>query len=148
MTTSIDANVIATLWNSRDATNFDAVKMLSLAKKQGSLVVVGPVYSELMAGPLRDEAALDEFFTETGIAVDWKIGEDIWRAAGKAFRGYAVRRVRSGGGSPRRILADFMIGAHAFLNDYALLTIDGSLYAAAFPRLKIISVNSRPRTGV
>jgi predicted nucleic acid-binding protein len=139
MTTSIDTNVIAALWNRQDPTSLDAVRMLSLARKQGSLVVVGPVYSELMAGPLRDEAALDAFFNETEIAVDWRIGEDVWREAGKVFRGYAARRVRSGGGFPRRILTDFLIGAHAMLNHYALLTIDRSLYAAAFPKLKIIS---------
>lgn len=144
MTTSIDSNVIAALWSRDDATNVDAVKMLSLARKQGNLVVVGPVYSELMAGPLREEAALDAFFTETGIAVDWKIGEDVWREAGKAFRGYALRRVSSGAKLPRRILADFMIGAHAMLGGYTLLTIDGGIYSAAFPKLKIISTKSRP----
>ena len=139
MTTSIDSNVIAALWNSQDADNVAASRVLSRARKQGNLVVVGPVYSELLAGPLRDEAALDEFFARTGIVVDWEIGEDVWREAGRAYRGYAQRRVRSGSKAPRRILADFVIGAHALLRGFSLLTMDGGHYLAAFPRLTILS---------
>ena len=35
--------------------------------------------------------------------------------------------------------ADFIIGAHAALRGYTLLTLDGQLYKAAFPALKIVS---------
>jgi predicted nucleic acid-binding protein len=140
MTTSIDSNVIAALWNNADSFNEAALKRLGQVGKQGKLVVVAPVYSELMAGPLRGETALEEFFARTGIVVDWEIGEDVWREAGRAYRGYAVRRKRSGEGPPRRILADLVIGAHAFLLGYSLLTVDGSHYAAAFPRLKILTL--------
>jgi predicted nucleic acid-binding protein len=139
MTTSIDSNLISALWNSQDSGNVAAAKMLGQTRKQGNLVVVGPVYSELMAGPLRDEAALDEFFAETGIFIDWGVDEEIWREAGRAFRGYAQRRIRSRGGPPRRILVDFVVGAHAALRGYTLLTLDRRLYAAAFPKLRIIS---------
>jgi len=123
----------------QDAENAGAARMLSVARRQQHLLVIGPVYSELMAGPLRDEAELDQFFAETGIAVDWKIGEDVWREAGKAFRDYAQRRTRGGGEFPRRVLADFVIGAHAVLGGYSLLTLDRRHYAAAFPKLKVIS---------
>lgn len=139
MTTSIDSNVIGALWNSQDAGNLDAMKMLGQTRKQGNLVVIGPVYSELMAGPLRDVAAMDEFFAQAGIAIEWVLGEDVWREAGKAYRGYSLRRLRSGGGLPRRLLVDFVVGAHALLSGYTLLTLDRRLYAAAFPKLKIIS---------
>ena len=36
-----------------------------------------------------------------------------WRVAGKAFQKYASRRQKQQAGRPRRILADFLIGAHA-----------------------------------
>jgi predicted nucleic acid-binding protein len=138
MTTSIDSNVIAALWHPSHISNRDAVRVLGRARARGKLVVCAPVYSELMAGPLRDEASLDLFFSETGIAVDWVIEEEIWRESGKAYRGFAHRRKRSGGDVPRRILADFVIGAHALVRGCSLLTLDGKHYKAAFPTLPVL----------
>jgi hypothetical protein len=114
--------------------------MLDQALKRGTLVVTAPVYSELMAGPLGDEAKMDRFFSDTGISIEWKIEEDIWREAGKAYRDYSRRRIRSGGGYPRRILADFIIGAHALVRGYTLLTLNRRDYAASFPKLTIMSM--------
>jgi hypothetical protein len=140
MTSSIDSNVLAALWDNDHPDNVAAVKMLDQALRQGKLVVTAPVYSELMAGPLGDEAKMDRFFSDTGISVEWKIDEDIWREAGRAYSEYARRRIRSGGGPSRRILADFIIGAHAAVRGYTLLTLNSRDYAAAFPKLKIISM--------
>jgi predicted nucleic acid-binding protein len=139
MTISIDSNVLGSLWNNADPFSAMAARALGQVSHRDSLVVTALVYSELMAGPLRTETALDEFFAETGISIDWRIGEDVWREAGRAYRGYAQRRKRSGDPPPRRILADFVIGAHAVLNGHTLLTIDKKHYAAAFPQLKIVS---------
>ena len=138
MTTSIDSNVIAALWNNEDPFNAVAVEKLSQAGMQGKLVVPGPVYAELLGGPLRDEAALDLFFAETGIAIDWTLGEEIWREAGRVYRAYVQRRSRSGGQLSRRILTDFLIGAHAVVRGYTLLTFDQRLYAAEFPTLTVL----------
>jgi len=41
---------------------------------------------------------------------------------------------------PRRILADFLIGAHATVNGYKLLTMDAGVYRAGFPRLAVVEV--------
>jgi predicted nucleic acid-binding protein len=41
---------------------------------------------------------------------------------------------------PRRILADFLIGAHALVKGYTLLTLDEGMYRAAYPRLGIVTV--------
>ena len=139
MTTSIDSNVIAALWHPSHISNRDAVRILGRARARGKLVVCAPVYSELMAGPLRDEASLDLFFSETGIAVDWVIEERIWREAGRAYRGFAHRRKRSSEKPPWRILADFVIGAHAVVHGCSLLTLDSDHYKAAFPALSIVS---------
>jgi hypothetical protein len=43
----------------------------------------------------------------------------------------------------RRILADFLIGAHATARDYRLLTMDVHIYRAAFPTLKIETIENR-----
>lgn len=140
MTTSIDSNVISALWNDNDPFNAEAVRILGNLRTHEKLVVTGIVYSELMAGPLRDEVSLDLFFADTGIEIDWAMDEEIWREAGRAYSGYVKRRKRSGGNHPRRILTDFLIGAHALIRGFSLVTTDYRHYAAAFPTLSIIRV--------
>ncbi len=55
----------------------------------------------------------DPFFRETGISIDWALDESVWRTADRAFQGYTARRRKQRDAGPRRILADFLIGAHA-----------------------------------
>jgi predicted nucleic acid-binding protein len=138
MTTAADTNIITALWNDDDTLNRMAAKALSQAT--GQLVICGAVYAELLAAPGRSAQLMDEFCAETRIEVEWDLDEEIWRAAGVAFQGYAARRKRQGGAGPRRILTDFLIGAHAAVRGYALLTLDSGVYAAAFPRLRIAKV--------
>jgi predicted nucleic acid-binding protein len=95
------------------------------------------VFAELIAAPRRSEKFVGSFFEETGIAVDWELSEQIWRLAGRAFQAYAERRRKQRDKNARRILADFIIGAHAFANGFRFLTLDEGLYRAAFPRLAI-----------
>lgn len=140
MMTSVDSNIIVALWWQADPLNSIAAKLLSQAHRQGRLFVSAPVYAELMGDPKRTETGLDQFFRETGISIDWTLEEFIWREAGRASRGYFQRRRSSGGQLPRRILTDFLIGAHALVRGYSLLTFDQRLYAAAFPTLPIISI--------
>lgn len=140
MTTAIDTNVLIALWNEDDALNNAARSALDAALGHGSLVIAAPVFVELLASPSRTEAFLDSFCNETGITVHWHLGEPIWRAAGRAFQLYADRRRKQRESGPRRILADFLIGAHALKNGFSLLTFDDHLYRAAFPRLAIINI--------
>jgi predicted nucleic acid-binding protein len=98
------------------------------------------VFAELLAAPSRTEPFLDSFCRETGIAVDWNLGQPVWRAAGRAFRQYAARRKKHRDSGPRRILADLLIGAHAMQNGFRLLTLDDRLYRAAFPQLVVRAV--------
>jgi hypothetical protein len=137
MTTAIDTNIISALWNEDDTLNRAATEALETALSRGKLVISGVVYAELLAAPGRTEAFLDRFCEEAGIAVEWTLSERILRMAGRAFQGYALRRKKQKGAEPRRILADFLIGAHALVNGYKLLTLDAGTYRAAFPRLAI-----------
>ncbi len=138
MTTALDTNVLISLWDRDEALSSTAQSALDRAMQQGSLVVAAPVFSELMAAPERDEAFLEDFFRHTGIAVDWNLEENVWRAAGRAFQAYTSRPRKQRSPWPRRILADFLIGAHAWHRGYRLLTLDARVYRAAFPRLTII----------
>ena len=140
MTTVIDSNVIAALWNLDDTLNATAQTALDTALARGPLIVPAPVYAELMAFAGRTESFLDTFLEETGIAVEWRMEERIWRAAGQAFQNYAGRRRRQREPGPRRILADFLIGAYAARHNYPLLTLDEGIYRAAFPALRILNI--------
>jgi predicted nucleic acid-binding protein len=100
-------------------------------------VVPAIVYAELMAFPGRTEGFLDGFFRDTGIRVEWAVEERAWRQAGRAFQSYAMRRRKQRDSGPRRVLADFLIGAHAMRSGHQLLTLDEDLYRSAFPDLKI-----------
>ena len=102
--------------------------------------MAAPVFSELMAAPGRAESFVAAFFEETGIAIDWQLSESIWRSAGRAFQSYAERRRKQRDKGARRILADFLIGAHAAVNGYRLLTLDAGLYRASFPKLVTLTV--------
>jgi predicted nucleic acid-binding protein len=113
---------------------------LESAFSRGNVNVAGAVFAELLAGPGRTESFVAGFFDDAGIAVDWDLGEAIWRSAGRAFRDYADRRRKHGALGPRRLLADFVVGAHATVHGYRLLTLDERLYRAAFPKLVIDTV--------
>jgi predicted nucleic acid-binding protein len=140
MTTAIDTNVIVALWDRDTKLNSAAQSALDAALGRGSLIIAAPVFAELMACQGRDQAFLDMFFQDSGISVDWNLDEATWRTAGRAFQAYAARRRRQSEPGPRRILADFVIGAHAMQKGYPLLTLDDRLYQAAFPTLRIVSI--------
>ncbi len=140
MTTAIDTNVLVALWNEDDTLNTQARSALDAALGRGSLVIAAAVFAELLAAPSRNEGFLDSFCRETRISIDWNLDEAVWRVAGRAFRAYVGRRKAQRGAGPRRILADFLIGAHALQNGFRLLTLDEGVYRAAFPRLVIVSV--------
>lgn len=140
MTTAIDTNVLVALWDRDDALNSAAQVGLDAAFARGKMLISGSVFAELLAFPRRSEKFIDEFFEDTGIAVDWTVDESTWRIAGRAFQAYATRRRKQSHAAPRRLLADFLIGAHALQRGYRLLTLDDGLYRAAFPRLQIVKV--------
>lgn len=102
------------------------------------LVISGPVYAELAAAPGMQVAALDRFLAAGAIAVELDLARDVWLAAAASYRSYAERRVASGAGWPRRILADFLIGAHAQLRAELLLTYNADDFSRMFPDLEVI----------
>ncbi len=140
MTTSVDTNVIVALWDRDPDVSNAAQQALDDALRHGSLVLSAPVFAELIAAPGRTEAFLNRFCSDTGISVEFDLDEEIWRLAGRAFQSYASRRRKQRDPGPRRILADFLIGAHASHRGYNLLTLDDHLYRSTFSSLMVITV--------
>jgi predicted nucleic acid-binding protein len=140
MTTAIDTNVIIALWDRDTSFSSAAQTALEAAFNRGGLVIAAPVFAELLAAPSRTEAFVDAFLEDTAIAVDWSLDEMVWRAAGRAFQRYAERRRKQRDSGTRRILADFLIGAHAETRGYRLLTLDERIYRPAFPKVVIETI--------
>ena len=137
MRTALDTNVLSALWSGEpSARNVESV--LFKARSEGGLVVCAPVYCELLAYPSATRRFVKEFLFETGILVDFMLDEQIWQKAATAFVAYAERRRRSRGASPKRMLVDFVVPAHALSSADRLMTLDGSRYRQDFPRLQII----------
>jgi len=138
MRTAVDTNVISALWSAEPSSS-QVLALLDNAAEAGGLVICAPVYAELLAHPRTNVSFVDNFMKETGIAIDFDFGEQVWREVSLRFAKYAARRPASRGGSAKRLLADFMVGAHALIRADRLLTLDASRYAKDFPELKQIS---------
>jgi predicted nucleic acid-binding protein len=135
--TALDTNVISALWSSEPAAA-GVMAQLEQAYAQGGLVISAPVYAELMAHPSATPRFVDDFLAQTGIAVDFDLGEPVWRQAAKSFAAYADRRRRSKGGLSKRLLVDFIVAAHALLRADRLMTLDSARYRSDFPKLQLV----------
>jgi predicted nucleic acid-binding protein len=133
MTTAIDTNVIAALWDRDPGLSSAAQSAFDVALERGTLVTTAAVFAELLAASGCSESFLDSFFRESGINIDRALEESVWRTAGRAFQGYAGRRRKQRDPGPGRILADFLIGAHALEGGHSMLTLDDHLYPTASP---------------
>jgi predicted nucleic acid-binding protein len=138
--TSIDTNVISALLEADDALSKQAENALDQAAQNGRLCICLPVYAELIAKPKRSVALVDTFLSTTRIEVDSQFDTNLWTIAGLAFGVYTSHRKKEKSSLPRRILADFLIGAHAQESRHTLLTLDSRVYKASFPKLALQSL--------
>src|ERR1035438_9109341 len=135
MNIALDTNIIVYSLAGVAQTAEAASRALEAAANRGGVLVISaPVYAELLAIPQSTKADLDLFLVESRIRIDWDISPNSWGAAGLAFAAYARRRKRQKVDAPRRILADFIIGAHSLTIGH-LLTADPSFYRTNFPEL-------------
>jgi predicted nucleic acid-binding protein len=114
--------------------------LLGEARNAGSIVICGIVYAELLAYPKASQKFVDDFLKSTDIQIDFDIGEVAWRDVAHRFGKYAERRRRSKGTSAKRLIADFIVGAHALHKADRLLTLDASRYKTDFPSLPIFPI--------
>ena len=137
MRTALDTNIISAVW-SGSAPSAQVANVLAQAVNEGALVICAPVYVELMAYPNATAQYLDQFLASTRVQVDFLIEEPVWRETAQRFAAYARRRRKSGGGDSKRLLADFVIGAHALLHADRLFTLDPHRFTGDFPNLQLM----------
>ena len=135
--TALDTNILSGLVDATNPFNERISAALSECRKAGRIVISAPVFAELLANPHIAPGFLDAFLRDTEISVDFVLDEPIWRLAGERFALYAARRRHAMGAPPRRLLADFLIGAHALATVDRLFTFDTKVYRQDFPELRL-----------
>ena len=129
--TLVDTSVLLDVLLAGAAHGDESEVRLAAALRAGTVVVNVIIAAEL-APVFDDERAL------WGTLADAEIELVPYPRAAIYLAGHAFRRYRRRGGTRRRILADFMIGAHAVVEGAALLTRDRGFYRDYFPKLRLI----------
>jgi hypothetical protein len=135
--TAIDTNVISAIWSGESSVP-KLLAQLETASTEGALLISPFVFAELYAYPGATAEYVRRFLDQTGVVVDYRLEERVWTETGLRFARYAARRRQSTGKSPRRPLADFLIGAHALVQADRLLTLDPTRYAQDFPEVRLL----------
>jgi predicted nucleic acid-binding protein len=139
---AIDTCIVSAIWT-RQPNFLEAKSLLETALDEGALVVSGIVYAELLAHPTVEPATADAFFRKTMIEVDYAMDRAVWHEAGIRYRAYSERRRKAKHTTPRRLLADFVIGAHALLRADRLITFNRADFRRDFPQLRIAPEKSK-----
>ena len=139
MITAIDTNVLSAIW-SREAGAVELGRLLHQLSRDGALIVSAPVWAELAAGPEVGVTLCTQLLRALGIRIEIELSRKTWDLAAEAFAAYAERRRSAGAGTPRRILADFLVGAHAIDKADRLITLDGRFYRSVFPGLALVEL--------
>ncbi len=136
MKTALDTNILSSLWLN-EPTGPEIVAAMGAAKREGTLLVSPPVYAESLAHPFYAEPEIILFYAKAGIVIDFALSETVWTEAGRRYAKHAARKRTPSPEGPRRILADFVIGAHALLQSNRLMTLDSTFYRRHFSDLAL-----------
>ena len=137
MITAVDTNVLVDVFGADRSYGGLSAAAVRSCSTDGRLVACEVVWAELgSVFPNAEDAAeaLDR------IAVDFSAVEQATAlAAGEVWREYRRR-----GGARTRIVADFLIGAHAGLQADRLLTRDRGFYRTYFAELEVVDPTQAP----
>jgi predicted nucleic acid-binding protein len=134
--TAIDTNILSALLTGEPNAG-QIGQLLDMAADRGGLVICPIVYVELRAAPAATASLIDAFLERTSIIVDWNVEKAIWQLAAERYEKYAARKRKQKMGEPKRIIADFIVGAHALLRADVLLTLDSGPYRRDYAELSL-----------
>ncbi len=147
----LDTNVVISVLDPKDLHHQAAVAFLE-AHASDPLVLPAAVYAEVLAVP---QAKLVKKFLDAYRLRPVFAGmesPEVWELVAERFARYAENRRKSHKEGPRRILADFLIGAQVLSapsQGYtpALASLDTGFFRRYFPELKVYDLHSLRSSG-
>ena len=128
---AVDSSVLLDVLTADPRFGQASTDALAQALAQGEVVVCDAVVAEIQTMLDTRETAMDSL-AEFGIRFEPTTEQAAVRA------GHMQRRFRDRGGRRERVVADFLIGAHALLQCKALITRDAGFFRDYFKGLKLI----------
>jgi predicted nucleic acid-binding protein len=130
---SLDTNIVQSALLITDVNHVRARQALENHNSQ-AFCICPIVRTELHAST--SWSLIEEWLDTQEITVIWDMPNVLWDKAGVAFGKYAV--MRRGGQTSRRIVADFLIAAHAEHHDLEMLTFDDTVFKSVFPKVNLL----------
>lgn len=131
MITAVDTSVLIDVFGADPRFGARSADALRRCINEGAVVACGVVWSETRAAFGSDEA-----FSRAMHTLGLGYSDLSEPAATRA--GVTCKRYRSAGGKRDRVIADFLIGAHATLQCDRLLTRDRGYYKRYFADLDVV----------
>jgi predicted nucleic acid-binding protein len=131
MITALDTNILLDVLADDPRYSDASAALIEQAAEVGALAICEIVYAEL-SPRFSSQAQLDSTLRKLGIELSPSGKAELYLA------GQNWRKYRASGGPRTRILADFLIGAHASLQAGRLLTRDRGFYHRYFPTLRLM----------
>jgi predicted nucleic acid-binding protein len=132
VTVLVDTNVLIDIVQDDPAWADWSISQLRAQSQVHALVINPVVYAELSLSFASIEA-LDRTVSALQLELH-KVPHPALFLAGKAFGQYRRR-----GGVRTQVLPDFIIGAHAAVMGFTLLTRDAARFTTSFPGLQVVS---------
>lgn len=135
MITAVDTSVLLDLFTANQTHGQRSKKALQRGLREGRVVACEIVFAEVAAAFPSGEAARAAL-TSLGIGFE-PMGVAAALFAGEVFKAYRAR-----GGKRDRVIADFLIGAHAIQCEARLLTRDRGFHRTYFSELELMDPSS------
>ena len=131
MITAVDTSVLIDVFGADTRFGASSANALRLSLNEGAVVACGAVWSETRAAFSSDEAFLQALRTLS-------IGFSALTESAATLAGVSWKKYRARGGKRERVMADFLIGAHAAAQCDRLLTRDRGYCKKYFSGIVII----------